>query len=73
MEEQRQHAAPNTLSPNLLEWIKLRKELEDRITDPELRDLLHRFIMADLAVCEEDRKATYAEGLAARGDAQTHT
>ena len=56
----------NPLSPNTVEWIRLCKKLYDRITDPELRDLLHEFIMVDLKVCEEEKRAAYEQGLAAR-------
>ena len=68
MEEQRSHTSPNILSPKTIKWLQLRKELHDRITDPELQALLHEFITVDLEICEEEKKAAYEAGLAARKD-----
>ena len=68
MEIQRPPTSPNTLSPKTIEWLQLCKELHDRITDPELQALLHRFISVDLEICQEEIKAAYEAGIAARMD-----
>ena len=68
IEEKRPTASPKALSPTVIEWLQLRKELHDRIADPELSALLHKFIMVDLALCAEEKQATCEECLAARKD-----
>ena len=52
----------NVLSENMMTWIKLRRELEDRITDPETLDLFHRFMQVDLALFEEESREAFERG-----------
>lgn len=54
-----------SLSPKMTEWLKLRRALEDRITGPELSNLLHKFMAVDLELFKEEIQAAYERGLAA--------
>ena len=56
----------NPLSDNMIAWLKLRRELEDRITDPETRDLFHRFTQVDTALLEEESREAFERGKTAR-------
>ena len=56
------------LSPEMMKWLRLRRELEERMTDPAMRKLLHEFIEADLTVTQKDLQAAYQQGLAHRED-----
>ena len=38
------------LSPEMMKWLRLRRELEERMTDPAMRKLLHEFIAAQIAI-----------------------
>ena len=64
-----EHTAPTpALSETMLKWLKLRRELEERITDPELRALLHEFVMLDNKLFEEEILEAFNRGVAARAD-----
>ena len=56
----------NPLSDNMIAWLKLRRELEDRITDPETRDLFHRFMQVDTVLLEEESREAFERGKTAR-------
>ena len=65
MERLRGVFSQDPLSPKMEEWLRLRRALEDRITDPELRTLLHEFVEVDLELCKEEIQAAYERGLTA--------
>ena len=45
-------------------WLRLRRELNLRITDEETLDILHRMVEAETTLCESEIQAAYNAGLA---------
>ncbi len=56
------------LDENMLTWLKLRRELEDRITDPETKELFRRFMAVDTILFEKESREAYERGKTARTD-----
>ncbi|MBQ9152072.1 MAG: hypothetical protein IJX72_07455 [Clostridia bacterium] len=54
-----------TDSEQMSAWIELRRQLEDRITDEETRNLLHVFIQLDLEICEDEANQAFWKGVGA--------
>ena len=68
MEDRKQAPHDDPLSPDMVKWLRLRRELEDRITDTETGNLFHEFMMVDLKLFEEESREAYERGLRARQD-----
>lgn len=58
----------NPLSDTLTAWLKLRREMEDRITDPETKALFYEFMQVDLALTEEETREAFERGRAAANE-----
>lgn len=61
-------SAPNPLSETMTTWLRLRREIEERITDPDTLALFHEFMQIDLALFEEESREAFERGRAAQRD-----
>ena len=61
-------SAPNPLSETMTTWLRLRRVIEERITDPDTLALFHEFMQIDLALFEEESREAFERGRAAQRD-----
>ena len=62
MSEYTQPTTGEPLSDTMIAWLKLRRELEERITDPETLTLFQEFMRVDLVLFEEESREAFERG-----------